>query len=223
MPSTFSPVLPPELWPLGQRDQAADSTPNDDSSLISLLKGLLLASSPAGVPAGVSLDPLGLMKEIPFGPIVLGATSYPVKSSVGGLIPIDVSAAVGRDMANAWIRETTIRFMLSGTTVTAAGSIVPVLFSGNPVASAITDAGVVTLDAADRAKVAYGTGIAAQGGVAMFETAAFYVGAVASYANGRVRCDATGKIYLSLQATGASTLTGTGGLVGAIILGYDPA
>jgi len=222
MPSTYRSRPPTELWPLGKRDQAADATPNDDSSMISLLKGILAGTRPAGVPAGVTLGPLGLLKEVAFGPIVLGATSYPIKSTMGGLLTLDASAAVGRSMANQTIRIAAVRFVLSGTTV-AGGAVSPTYFASNPTGTTFTDGAAVSLAAADRTKLITSTNISPTGSAALFDAANVYTVAYNSGAPAPFACDATGKFYMSLQTLSSTTLTGTGGVVGSVLIGYDPA
>jgi hypothetical protein len=132
-------------------------------------------------------------------------TAYAAAQAMGGLITIDIGAAVGSSMANEWIRVFQISTILRANAAPTSQTLAPVLFNANPSASTFTDQVTSSLASADYAKVVSWISGSASGGSAVVGNAVAWLQQWTSQNALMVQCDAEGKIYMALMAGGALT------------------
>lgn len=166
-----------------------------------------------------TVDPFGRLKEVSLAQITM-ANAYVAQQNIGGLQTVNLTTALGVDMANKWVRICSVNANLFAATVTASGAIVPVFFSGNPSATTFTDAAATSINTADKAKLRYAISMAAVNGTNTLANMTVYYGLSANIMATLVQCDAEGKIYVALQSGGTMTLA-TAVLNVNLLIGYD--
>jgi hypothetical protein len=132
-------------------------------------------------------------------------TAYALAQALGGLITVDIGAAVGVSMANEWIRVTLTAVVLRADAAPTNQTIAPVLFDANPSASTFTDQTTSALAAADVSKVVSWISTSASGGSNVVGNAIHWVTQWTADSGLLVQCDANGRIYMALMLGGACT------------------
>lgn len=164
-------------------------------------------------------SPYGRLKEVSLSQITM-ANAYTAQQNIGGLQTVNLTTALGVDMANKWVRLSAVNANLFATTITASGAIVPVFFSGNPSATTFTDAASTSINTADKAKLRYAISMAAINGTNTLVNMTTYYGLSANIMATLIQCDAEGKIYVALQSGGTMTLN-TAVLNVNLLIGYN--
>lgn len=172
------------------------------TSLITALGSPLQAM--ADYVAGTTIHPYGNPKEIA-GTLTPQATAYALAQSLGGLITVDIGAALGVSMANKWIRIYLVDIVLRADAAPTNQTIAPVLFNANPSASTFTDQTTSVLAAADVSKVVNWFSISASGGSNVVGNAINWLTQWTTHNGLMIKCDANGCIYMALMLGGACT------------------